>query len=87
MRIQVKHHKSRYSNDKKYCTKYMDDKKKACDSGITTIFYLTNFSLKGDKHLITFDLSYYGCLEDILDVDFKSFKVVMFKSRRYKLFL
>lgn len=34
-----------------------------------------------------FDLSYYGYLEDILDIDLKSVKVVLFKVMWYRLFL
>jgi hypothetical protein len=41
----------------------------------------------GDKHPITSSLRYYGYLEDILDIEFKYFKVVLFKVRWYKLLL
>jgi hypothetical protein len=41
---------------RKYCTKLLDDKKKTCDSGITTIFKVTNVSHRSDIHLITYEL-------------------------------
>jgi hypothetical protein len=65
----------------------LDDKIKTCDSGITTIFQVTNISHNSDRHIITSHLRYIGYLEDILDINFKFFKVVLFKVRWYRLLL
>ena len=87
LNMQVKHHKAMWFNGRKYRTKQLDDRRKTCDSGITAIFQVTNISHRGDRHPVTSDLRYYGYLEDILDIDFKSFKVVLFKVRWYRLLL
>jgi hypothetical protein len=59
---------------------------KSITSGINENFQVTDTSHGGDKHMITSDFRYYAYLEDILDVDFKSFKVVLFKVRWYIFF-
>jgi hypothetical protein len=84
--MQEKHHKAMWCNDQKYCTTHLGDKKKTCDSGIPIIF-LPNISHKGDKNSITYHLRYYDCLEDILKIDFLSYKVVFFKVRWCRLLL
>ena len=85
--MQVKHHKAMCCNGRKYCTKQLDDKRKTYDSDIITIFHVTNISHMGDKHPVTSDLRYYGYFENILDIEIKSFKVVLFKVRWYILLL
>ena len=79
--MHVKHHKSMLCNGRKYCTKQLYDENKTCDNKITTIFYVTNVSHKPETHPITSNLWYYGYLEDILDIEFKCFKVVLLKAR------
>jgi hypothetical protein len=76
-----------WCSGRKYHTKFLNDKKNTCDSGIIAIFHVTNIFHSGDKHLITFYLTYYDYLEYILDIELKSFKVVLFKVRVYILLL
>ena len=83
----MKHHKAMWCNGRKYHTKELDDRRNTCDSGITAILHVTNISHRGDRHSVTSNLRYYGYLEDTLDIDFKSFKVVLFKWRWYILLL
>ena len=46
---------------------------------------MTNVSSRSDKHLELSENRYYGYLEDILQCDFESFKVVLFVVKWYKL--
>ena len=54
---------------------------------MSTIFHVTNISYRINRYSNTYDLRYYGYLEDILDIDFKCFNVVLFKVRWDKLLL
>ena len=63
----------------------MDDKKKTYDCGITAVFQVTNVSSRSDKHPKVYENRYYGYLEDILECDFNSFKVVLFEVKVYRL--
>ena len=48
-------------------------------------FQATNVSYRSDKHPKVYENRYYGYLEDILECDFNSFKVVMFEVKWYRL--
>ena len=63
----------------------MDEKKKTFDCGITTVFQVTNFSSRSGKHLEVSENRYYGYLEDIIECDFNSFKIVLFEVKWYKI--
>jgi hypothetical protein len=58
---------------------------KTCDTGIIVVFQFTNVSSRSDKHLREYENRYYGYLDDILECDFNSFKIVMFDAKWYKL--
>ena len=79
------HHKDTWSNGHKIHIKKLDYKKKTFDFGITTIFQVTNVSSKSDKHPEVYENRYYGYLEDIIECDFNSFKIVMFEVKWYRL--
>jgi hypothetical protein len=74
---------SLWCNGHKYHIKDLDDNKKTLDYGINTTFEVINISHKGDRHPVTTNIRYYGYLEDILELDFNSSKVVLFKIRWY----
>ena len=63
----------------------LDDKKKTFDCGISTIFQVTNVSSRSDKNLEVYENRYYGYLEDIIDCEFNSFKIVLFEVKWYKI--
>ena len=65
----------------------MDETKKTSDSGVSTIFEVTNVSSRTDRHPEVLEHRYYGYLEDIIHCDFKSFKVVRFVVKWYRLWL
>ena len=63
----------------------MDETKKTYDSGITAVFQVTNVSSRSEKHRRESENRYYGYLNDILECDFKSFKLVLFDVKWYML--
>jgi hypothetical protein len=63
----------------------LDDKKKTYDSGITAVFQVTNVSFISDRHPTIFKNRYYGYLNDIIECDFNSFKLVLFNVKWYRL--
>jgi hypothetical protein len=76
--LQLKHHKAMWCNGHKFHTKQLDETRKFFDSGISEIFQVTNVSSRSDKHPREYENKYYGYLDDILECDFNSFKIVMF---------
>ena len=83
--LQVKHHKAMFCNGQKFRVKVLDDTKKTCDSRITAVFQVTNISSRKDLHPRESENRYYGILDDILDCDFSSFKLVLFVVKWYRL--
>jgi len=83
--LQVKHHKAMWCNGRKYHIKKLDETKKTSDSGITAVFEVTNVSSRSDRHPEFSENRYYGYLEDIIDCDFKSFKIILFVVKWYRL--
>jgi hypothetical protein len=63
----------------------VDDKKKTYDCGITAVIQVTNVSSRSDKHPTILENIYYGYLDDIIEHEFKSFKLVLFKVKWYML--
>lgn len=83
--LQVKHHKAMFCNGQKFRVKVLDDTKKTCDLGIIGVFQVTNISSRKDLHPRESENRYYGILDDILDCDFSSFKLVLFVVKWYRL--
>ena len=54
-------------------------------SGITAVFQVTNVSSKSDRHPWDSENRYYGFLDDIVECDFNSFKIVLFDVKWYRL--
>jgi hypothetical protein len=65
----------------------LGETKQTFDSGIVAVFEVTNVSSRSDRHPKLSENLYYGYLEDIIDYDFKSFKLVLFVVKWYKLLL
>ena len=59
--------------------------KKTCDFGISVVFAVTNISSRTDIHPQRSENRYYGILDDILECDFNSFKVVLFVVKWFRL--
>ena len=76
--IQLIHDKVMWSNGHKFHIKRLYDKKKTFNCGITIVFQVTNVSSRSDKNPEVFENRYYGYLEDIIECEFNSFKIVMF---------
>ena len=70
---------------RKFRIKNLDDKRKTFDCGITPVFQVTNVSTRSGRHPKVYANRYYGYLEDILECDFNSFKVVLFEVKWYGL--
>ena len=83
--LQVKHHKDMWCNGHKFRIKKLDEMKKTFDCGKTAIFEVTNVSSRSDKHLELSENRYYGYLEDIIQCNFNSFKLVLFIVKWYRL--
>ena len=73
-----------YYNGHKFCRKKVDDTKRTCDSRITTFFEVTNISSRNDMHPQQVENRYYGILDDIIECDFNSFKIVLLVVKWYK---
>jgi len=74
-----------WCNGRHYRIKKLDETKKTCDSGISAVFEVTNVSSRSDRRPELSENRYYGYLEDIIDCDFKSFKIILFVVKWYKL--
>jgi hypothetical protein len=83
--LQLKHHKDMWYNGRKFHVKRVDDTKKTTDSRITAVFQVTNVSSRSDKHPRLTENRYYGHLDDIIECDFKSFKIILFEVNWYRL--
>jgi len=67
-----------WCNGHKFCIKQLDETRKKSDSGIAAVFQVTNVSSRSDKRPREYENRYYGFLNDIIECDFKSFKLVLF---------
>jgi hypothetical protein len=65
--------------------KKLDDKMKSSDCGITAVFKVTNVSSRNGMHPKETENRYYWYLEDIIQCDFNSFKIVLFEVKWYML--
>ena len=72
-------------NEGRYRIKKLDETKKKADSGVSVVFEVTNVSSRIDKHPEVSENQYYWYLEDIIQCDFKSFKVVLCVVKWYRL--
>jgi hypothetical protein len=63
----------------------LDDKKKTSNCGIIEVFQVTNVYSRSDKHPTISKNRYYGYLDDIIECEFKSFKLVLFEVKWYRL--
>ena len=85
--FQLKHHKAMWCNDHRFCIKMLDDKMKTSDCGITAVFKVTNISSRSESNPEETENRYYGHLEDIIECDFNSFKIVLFEVKWYRLLM
>ena len=83
--LQLKHHKAMWCNGRKFRVKHLDYNRKNSDSGITVVFYVTNVFYRSNKHPRESEFRYYGCLDDIVECDFNSLKIVLFDVKWYRL--
>jgi hypothetical protein len=65
-----------WCNGRKFHIKMSDDKMKTSDCWITIVFKVTKISSRSDRNLEETENRYYGHLEDIIECDFKCFKIV-----------
>jgi len=63
----------------------VDDTKKNVNSGIIAVFQVTNVFSRSYKHPRLTKNRYYGHLDDIIEWDFKSFKIILFEVKWYRL--
>jgi hypothetical protein len=74
-----------WCSDHKFHIKKLDEKNKTSDCGINAVFQATNVSSRSERHPTVSENRYYGYLDDILECDFKSFKLLRFEFKWYKL--
>jgi hypothetical protein len=74
-----------WCNGHKFHIKQLDETRKTSDSGITVVFQVTNVSSRSDRHPRESENIYYGYLNDILESDFNSLKLVLFDVKWYRL--
>ena len=83
--LQLKHHKAMWCNGRKIHIKKLDEKRKTSYCQITAVFQVINVSSRSGRHPKECENRYYGCLDDILECDFGSFKLVLFDIKCYRL--
>ena len=81
--MQLIQHKAMWCNGHKFHIKKLDDKKKKSGCGIIAVFQVTNVSSRIDRNLEVSENRYYSYLEDIIECDFNSFKIVLFEVTWY----
>ena len=81
--MQQMHHNAMWCNGHKFHIKNLDDKKKTFDCGIATFFQVTNVSSRIDKNPSVSENMYYCYLEEIIDCEFNSFKIVLSQVKWY----
>jgi hypothetical protein len=74
-----------WCNGHKFRIKQLDETRKTSDSGITAVFQVTNVSSRSDRHPQESENRYYGYLNNTLECDFNSFKLVLFDVKWYRL--
>ena len=74
-----------YYHGHKFCIKKSNKMKKTCDSEISAVFAVTNISSRTEIHPQQSKNWYYDILDDILECDFNSFKLVLFVVKWYRL--
>ena len=74
-----------YYHGYKFYTKKLDKTKKMCDYGISVVFVVTNISSITNIHPQQSENRYYGVLDDILECNFNSFKIVLLVVKWYRL--
>jgi 5-methylcytosine-specific restriction endonuclease McrBC regulatory subunit McrC len=74
-----------WCNGRKFRIKQLDETRKTYDSGINAVFQVTNVSSRSDIHPRESKNIYYRYLNDILECDFNSFKLVLFDVKWYRL--
>jgi hypothetical protein len=72
-------------NGRKFQIKQLDETRKTYDSGITAVFWDTNVSSRSDRRPREYENRYYGFLNDIIECEFNSFKIVLFYVKWYRL--
>jgi hypothetical protein len=85
--LQLKHDKAMWYNGHKFHIKMLDDKMKTPDCWIIAVFKVTNISSRSDRNPEETENRCYGHLEDIIECDFHSFKIVLFEVKWYKLWM
>lgn len=63
----------------RFYTKDRDSRLKTQNSGVTLVALTSNFDSSKDQNSVVGDVSYYGVLEDIIEVDFWSQFGVLFR--------
>ena len=74
-----------WCNGHKFRIKKLDEMKKKYDFLIIAVFEVMNVSSRSDRHPKLLENRYYGYLEDIIECEFKSLKLVLFVVKWYRL--
>jgi hypothetical protein len=74
-----------WCNGHKFRIKQLDETRKNSNNGITAVFQVTNVSSRSGRHPREYENRYYGYLNDILECEFNSFKLVLFDVKWYSL--
>jgi hypothetical protein len=72
---------------KTFASKGWMTRRKTTNSGIIVVFQVTDVSSRSDKHPRLTENRYYGYLDDIIKCDFKSFKIILFEVKWYRLWI
>ncbi|XP_010681270.2 uncharacterized protein LOC104896251 [Beta vulgaris subsp. vulgaris] len=71
-----------FVNGYRFCTKGRDSRIKTQNSGVTLIATTSSFASSRDQNPVDEDVTYYGVIEEIIELDFWSqFSVVLFKCQ------
>lgn len=69
-----------------YCVEHVDEKRQSFDCGIMVDFKQSSQSISKATNIIEGNLQYVGKIQEIIELDYHSFKCCIFKCRWYEAF-
>ena len=80
----VTHYKGMWFKGHHYRVHKVDENRQTFDYGIASYFTIDFQSHVHDANIKTYTIRYYGLVEDILELNFRSFKEVLFNVRWFR---
>ena len=78
-KVYVIKHNAYVINGYRFNTKSLDDVRSMQNSGISIIANTTQFSSAKDQKPVSSDITYYGVIQEIWELDYHTFRIAVFK--------